>query len=143
MVTLKDGEPYSLWQPVSLAHRATQARLQLRRQARFLPSQFPGKYFTHPSDSTPACENLLRNVSSWLSRGPFAAPGHLPLSGPGPGLLRVSERLAVIQGTVTGALLDSGRACHHLTIRSSRKAAQRSFSNWFDAGRPSLMCQAS
>lgn len=46
MVTLKDGEPYSLWQPVSLAHRATQARLQLRRQAKFLPGQFPGKSST-------------------------------------------------------------------------------------------------
>ena len=45
-MTLKDGEPYSLWQPVSLAHRATQARLQLRRQVKFLPSQFPGKSST-------------------------------------------------------------------------------------------------
>ena len=72
MVTLKDGEPYSLWQPVSLAHRATQGRLQLRRQAKFLPSQFPGK----------GSASFWQQACS-LSKGPLAAPGHLPKCGPG------------------------------------------------------------
>ena len=81
MVTLKDGEPYSLWQPVSLAHRATKARLQLRRQAKFLPSQFPGKSST--SFWQQACliqRKLLRNICCLLSRGLPAAPGHLLVS---------------------------------------------------------------